>query len=128
MRRREFQPAQARVKDAASHPSHLCNRMTALCAVVRPVLVGHSMGGMVAQTALRRRPNAYRAAVLACTSPAFGSRTDEFQKKFVADRLAPLGAGKTMADLARTVVAAMGPNPDIAGRALASAAIAATPT
>jgi 3-oxoadipate enol-lactonase len=95
--------------------------------LVRPVLVGHSMGGMVAQTALRRRPNAYRAAVLACTSPAFGSRTDEFQKKFVADRLAPLDAGKTMADLARTVVAAMGPNPDIAGRALASAAIAATP-
>ena len=93
----------------------------------RPVLVGHSMGGMVAQTALRRRPNAYRAAVLACTSPAFGSGTGEFQKKFVADRLAPLEAGKTMADISRTVVAAMGPNPDIAGRALASAAIAATP-
>ena len=92
-----------------------------------PVLVGHSMGGMVAQTALRRRPNAYRAAVLACTSPAFGNRTGEFQKKFVADRLAPLDAGKTMADLARTVVAAMGPNPDIAARALASAAIGATP-
>jgi len=93
----------------------------------RPVLVGHSMGGMVAQTALRRRPNAYRAAVLACTSPAFGSGTGEFQKKFVADRLAPLEAGKTMADISRTVVAAMGPNPDLAGRALASAAIAATP-
>ena len=94
----------------------------------RPVLVGHSMGGMVAQTALRRRPNAYRAAVLACTSPAFGSGTGEFQKKFVADRLAPLEAGKTMADISRTVVAAaMGPNPDIAGRALASAAMAATP-
>ena len=93
----------------------------------RPALVGHSMGGMVAQTALRRRPNAYRAAVLACTSPAFGSGTGEFQKKFVADRLAPLEAGKTMADISRTVVAAMGPNPDLAGRALASAAIAATP-
>jgi pimeloyl-ACP methyl ester carboxylesterase len=41
--------------------------------------------------------------------------------------LAPLDAGKTLADLARTVVAAMGPNPDIVGRALASPAIAATP-
>src|SRR3954453_15218633 len=30
----------------------------------RPVLVGHSMGGMIAQTALRRRPDGYRAAVL----------------------------------------------------------------
>jgi len=86
----------------------------------RPVLVGHSMGGMVAQTALRRRPNGYRAAVLACTSPAFGNADGDFQKKFVADRLGPLDAGKTMADLApRMVDAIMGPTPDPAGRALA---------
>src|SRR6266849_5164902 len=39
----------------------------------RPVLVGHSMGGMIAQTMLRRRPDAYSAVVLACTSPAFGN-------------------------------------------------------
>src|SRR5262249_53142771 len=38
----------------------------------RPIVVGHSMGGMVAQTLLRRGPRAYRAAVLSCTSPAFG--------------------------------------------------------
>ncbi|NJO34879.1 MAG: alpha/beta hydrolase, partial [Rhodospirillales bacterium] len=62
----------------------------------RPVLVGHSMGGMVAQTALRRRPDGYAAAVLACTSPAFGSADGAFQTKFVADRLGPLDAGKTM--------------------------------
>ena len=51
----------------------------------RPVLVGHSMGGMVAQTALRRRPDGYTAAVLACTSPAFGNPSGDFQRKFVAD-------------------------------------------
>jgi 3-oxoadipate enol-lactonase len=45
---------------------------------LRPVLVGHSMGGMVAQTMLRRRPDAYAAAVLACTSPAFGNADGEF--------------------------------------------------
>jgi len=95
--------------------------------LARPVLVGHSMGGMVAQTALRRRPDGYKAAVLVCTSPAFGNGTGEFQKKFVADRLAPLEAGKTMADISRTVVSAMGLDPDAAGRALAAAAIAATP-
>jgi len=65
--------------------------------LARPALVGHSMGGMVAQTALRRRPHAYRAAVLACTSPAFGSGTGAFQKKFVADRLAPLEMGQRVA-------------------------------
>ena len=66
----------------------------------RPVLLGHSMGGMVAQTLLRRRPEAYAAAVLACTSPAFGNPDGGFQQKFVSDRLGPLEAGKTMADLA----------------------------
>jgi len=86
----------------------------------RPVLVGHSMGGMVAQTLLRRRPDAYAAAVLACTIPAFGNADGDFQRKFVADRLGPLDAGRTMADLAPTLVdRMMGPQPDPAGRALA---------
>ena len=67
-------------------------------ALEQPVLVGHSMGGMVVQTMLRRRPDGYRAAVLSCTSPAFGNPAGDFQKKFVADRLAPLDAGRTMAD------------------------------
>jgi len=84
----------------------------------RPALVGHSMGGMVAQTMLRRRPDAYAAAVLACTSPAFGNADGDFQKKFVAARLGPLDAGQTMADLApKLVQAMMGPNPNQAGRA-----------
>ena len=94
----------------------------------RPVLVGHSMGGMVAQTALRRRPDGYRAAVLACTSPAFGNPSGEFQKTFVAERLGPLDADKTMADLApRMVDAIMGPQPDAAGRALAIEVMGSVP-
>ena len=71
---------------------------TSIAALEQPVLVGHSMGGMVVQTLLRRRPEHYRAAVLSCTSPAFGNPAGDFQKKFVADRLAPLDAGKTMAE------------------------------
>jgi 3-oxoadipate enol-lactonase len=97
-------------------------------ALERPVLVGHSLGGMVVQTALRRRPDAYRAAVLACTSPAFGDRGGEFQKKFVADRLGPLDAGGTMSALAGDIVAAIiGPAPDPAGAALARTVMATTP-
>ena len=93
-----------------------------------PVLVGHSMGGMVAQAALRRRPDGYRAAVLACTSPAFGNADGEFQKKFVAARLGPLDAGQSMADLAPKLVhAMMGPNPNPAGRALAIEVMGAVP-
>lgn len=94
----------------------------------RPVVVGHSMGGMVLQTMLRRRPDGYRAAVLACTSPAFGNADGDFQKKFVADRLAPLDAGKTMADLAPGLVdLMMGPAPEAAGRVLALEVMRAVP-
>jgi 3-oxoadipate enol-lactonase len=94
----------------------------------RPVLVGHSMGGMIVQTALRRRPDAYRAAVLCCTSPAFGAPTGDFQKKFIADRLAPLDAGGTMPALAASIIdEILGPAPDPAGRALAIDSMAATP-
>lgn len=94
----------------------------------RPVLVGHSMGGMVVQTALRRRPAGYRAAVLCNTSPAFGSADGDFQKKFIGERLGPLDAGATMADLAATMVdRMMGARPDPAGRDLARQVMAATP-
>jgi pimeloyl-ACP methyl ester carboxylesterase len=96
-------------------------------ALDRPVLVGHSMGGMVVQTALRRRPDGYRAAVLCCTSPAFGNPTGDFQKQFVADRLAPLERGGTMRELAASIVdGIVGANPDAAGRALAVETMAAT--
>ena len=87
----------------------------------RPVLLGHSMGGMVAQTALRRRPDGYAAVVLACTSPAFGGADGDFQSKFVADRIGPLDAGKTMADLAPRIVDGMlgsGAEPDARARAV----------
>ena len=85
----------------------------------RPVLVGHSMGGMVVQTMLRRAQLDYAAAVLSCTSPAFGNPAGDFQKKFVADRLAPLDAGRTMADVAPGAADnVMAPNPDPVGRAL----------
>ncbi|MBI3436845.1 MAG: alpha/beta fold hydrolase [Proteobacteria bacterium] len=72
--------------------------------LVRPVLLGHSLGGMIAQTALRRRPLAYRAAVLCCTSAAFGEPGGEFQRKFIADRLDPLERGMTLAALAPSIV------------------------
>jgi 3-oxoadipate enol-lactonase len=94
----------------------------------KPALVGHSMGGMIVQTMLRRQPDAYGAAVLVCTSPAFGDPKGEFQKQFVKDRLEPLDAGGTMPGLAGAIVdGMMGPSPDPDGRARAVATMAATP-
>jgi len=94
----------------------------------RPVLVGHSLGGMIAQTMLRRSSDGYHAAVLCCTSPAFGNPSGDFQKKFVSDRLNPLTAGRTMADLAPAIVDEItGPKCDEAGRARAIEIMSATP-
>jgi 3-oxoadipate enol-lactonase len=94
----------------------------------KPVLVGHSMGGMVVQTMLRRKPDAYAAVVLACTSPAFGNPSGDFQKKFVADRLAPLRSGKTMPELAAGMInEIMGPNADAHGKDVAIASMASAP-
>jgi 3-oxoadipate enol-lactonase len=94
----------------------------------QPALIGHSLGGMIVQTMLHRRPDSYRAAVLCCTSPAFGKPTGDFQKKFVADRLDPIAAGQTMTDLAPSIVdEIIGPSPDAAARARAIEIMGATP-
>jgi len=45
--------------------------------------------------------------VLACTSAVFGNASGDFQREFVAARLAPLDAGKSMADLAPKLVEGM---------------------
>jgi len=97
-----------------------------LSGLDRPVLLGHSLGGMVAQASLRRRPHAYRAAILCATSPAFGNPGGDFQLKFVMSRLGPLDQGRTLSELAPGLVGSLvGPAPDPAGRALAIAAMSA---
>jgi pimeloyl-ACP methyl ester carboxylesterase len=83
---------------------------------------------MVAQTLLRRRPGGYAAAVLACTSPAFGNASGALQRAFIAQRLGPLDRGATMQELARLMVAALiGPAADRDGRALALEVMGAIP-
>jgi 3-oxoadipate enol-lactonase len=93
----------------------------------RPVLVGHSIGGMIVQQVLATRPDAARAVVLAQTSPAFGRPDGDWQKKFIADRLGPLDRGETMPAMAPKLVAELvGDAADPAGVALAESCMAAT--
>jgi 3-oxoadipate enol-lactonase len=75
--------------------------------IQQAVLVGHSMGAMVALQAWTQKPERIRAMVLAASSPAFGHSDGDFQKQFLAQRLAPLDAGKTMADIADRLIPSM---------------------
>lgn len=71
------------------------------------VLVGHSMGGFVAQEAYARFPGRIRALALCFTSAAFGGASSEFARQFIAARIGPLDQGKTMAEIAAQVIPAM---------------------
>jgi 3-oxoadipate enol-lactonase len=97
------------------------------------ILVGHSMGGMLAQTLAIMNSNFntplnLAGLVLAQTSPAFGNKDGLFQQRFIADRSAPLDAGKTMADVAATLVPSMmGPTCTVAVRTFCASLMAQVP-
>jgi len=70
------------------------------------VLVGHSMGGLIAQEAYARFPGMVKALALCFTSAAFVGGSD-FTREFVAARIGPLDEGQSMADIAARLMPAM---------------------
>jgi 3-oxoadipate enol-lactonase len=94
----------------------------------KPILVGHSIGGMIVQQLLSKSPGLARAIVLAQTSPAFGKPDGEWQRSFIDARLGPLDRGETLASLAPSLVGELaGDDPDVGGMALARDCMAAVP-
>ena len=94
----------------------------------RNVLLGHSMGGMVAQEAIALYPGKIDGLILSATSPAFGKPGGAWQQQFLLSRFAPLDAGRGMAGLASQLVASMmGPQAEPAGVALARETMACVP-
>ena len=73
----------------------------------RNIVLGHSMGGMVAQELVALAPGRVHGLILSGTSPAFGRADGNWQQQFLHDRFAPLDAGQTMAQLAAQLVPAM---------------------
>ena len=70
----------------------------------KPVLVGHSIGGMIVQQFLVSYPELAGAVVLAQTTSAFGSSDGEWQKNFIESRVGPLDRGETMPSMAPKLV------------------------
>jgi 3-oxoadipate enol-lactonase len=97
-------------------------------AAPQTVLLGHSMGGMVAQELVARMPELVQGLILACTSASFGKNDGHWQAKFLAERLAPLDAGEGMWGMAQRLVPAMvAPGTHPAARQLAIDVMAKVP-
>lgn len=100
----------------ASEPVNPCNMASLARALERlmdhvgaatNVLLGHSMGGMVAQEAAALFPQKIHGLILSATSPSFGPPGSGWQQTFLRERFAPLDAGLGMAGLAQQLVPAM---------------------
>jgi 3-oxoadipate enol-lactonase len=94
----------------------------------KPVIVGHSIGGMIVQQLLAKSPHIASAVVLAQTSPAFGKPDGDWQKNFIDARLGPLNRGETLVTLAPSLVKELvGDDPDVSGMDLARDCMASVP-
>ncbi len=85
------------------------------------VLVGHSMGGMVALHTAAAFPNRVTGLVLACCTPAFGASGGPQQQAFLARRIGPLDDGASMRELAVELIPTMvgpGGDPQVVGDAV----------
>ena len=73
----------------------------------RNVLLGHSMGGMIAQELAALHPSLVQGLILYSTSPAFGKADGAWQQQFLESRFAPLDQGLGMDGLAKKIVPTM---------------------
>lgn len=92
------------------------------------VVIGHSMGGMIAQEAYALFPEKFSALALTFTSPAFGGSTSEFAQQFIDARIKPLDLGRTMAEISARLMPTMhGASSDPGGLMLAAQIMAGVP-
>jgi 3-oxoadipate enol-lactonase len=112
-------------KSAIVEPYDLAQVSAALARLIESlggepvVLIGHSMGGFIAQETCARYPQLVKALALCFTSPAFAGGTSEFTKQFLAARIGPLDEGKTMTEIAARLIPTMGSRSKLAEQIMA---------
>ena len=104
------------------------DRFMQALGIGRAIIIGHSIGGMIAQDFALRHPDKTAALVLIGTTPSFGGRDDSFKNAFLKARLEPLDRGLSMAELASAFVPEItGPIASEAARASAVRSMSAVP-
>lgn len=101
--------------------ARVLHKLIAHVGARRNVVLGHSMGGMIAQEAVALEPAPIDGLILFATSPAFGKPGGDWQQQFLQSRFAPLDAGAGVAGLAPELVRGMF-GPGASGADMAAAA------
>jgi 3-oxoadipate enol-lactonase len=73
----------------------------------RNVLIGHSMGGIVAPNVAARRPGRIDAVVISASIAALNQGGEEFARDFIEKRVPPLRKVKTLAEAALPLLRSM---------------------
>jgi len=84
--------------------SETLNRALKELAIDQPILIGHSIGGMIAQEYVHQFPEQAKALILIATTSAFGGSDDKFKNEFLSARMKPLDEGASMASMAGDAV------------------------
>ena len=97
------------VPDTFTMPSAaaMLARLVDATATRTNVLLGHSMGGMVAQQYCGDHPGRMAALVLSATAHTWNHSGPEWQQEFLRTRVAPLTQGRAIADYAPALLRAM---------------------
>lgn len=71
------------------------------------VILGHSMGGLIAPLATTLVPERVQALIISATVESLGHTSKEFQESFLRERLEPLNNGVTLREAAARVIQSM---------------------
>lgn len=87
--------------------AHMLNRLVEATASRTCVLLGHSMGGMVAQQYCALYPQRMAALALSATTHSWNHSGPEWQQDFLRTRVAPLTQGKAISEYAPGLLRSM---------------------
>lgn len=80
-------------------------------------VLGHSMGGLIAQQAYSQRPELFSTLILSATTNSYNHSGPEWQERFLRERVAPITQGRSIADYAPGLLKSM-LGPDAEGPAI----------